>query len=346
VTAALIVGAGFSCAAGLPLTRDLFDCKELPLYHSDKDRLALEEVSIAYRRWRESNPSINSEVWMAALYEAGASGRQRFGTNWENALQFALRRLVDLRNVHPGAYYHGICTHQVHPTHKRFWKFVNEHFNLKTIVSLNYDLLIEQALHEEGSTKRNAPQCYYGGFQYNQIVLKMTNVAKRESEPVTLGHKYTLYKLHGSINWAWEHSLTMKIHDDVRAIFRRTPKHWKPAVIAPIPEKDMPKEFSQIWNEAGKSLEAAETWIVCGYSMPDFDLALSQFFRSTISTSQVQSLYISDPNSVELASKWQVPGKTIKVKCLPGLPEALDCNWFSDFLPHSISRGGQYELFS
>jgi len=179
----------------------------------------------------------------------------------------------------------------VHPTHELFWRFITKNFDLKYIVSLNYDLLVEQALHESHQKNRSAPQCYYGGFQYDQIVRKMTNVTRKEAEQVALGHRYVLYKMHGSINWAWEHSPTIKIHDDVRAIFRRK-RGWRPAVIAPIPEKNMPSEFSQIWNEAGKVLADADNWIVCGYSMPDFDLALRRFFERAVNFPAAYVVYI------------------------------------------------------
>ena len=344
---ALILGAGFSFAAGVPLTRDLFDCTDLPLSKSDKDEAALEEVQRAYRRWKVDHPEKNAEEWLAALAEAGIRSKDRLGTTWDNAIQFALRRLVKLKNAHPEPYYHGICTSFAHPTHARFWQFVTSNFDLKTIVTLNYDILIEQALHEGSSEHRTAPDCYYGGFAFNQIVMKMINVAKRESVPMRLGHKYKLYKLHGSINWAWEHSTTMKVHDDVRAIFRRR-GDYQPAIVAPVPEKDTPEFFLNIWREASVSLAEAETWIVCGYSMPDYDIALRDFFHKALGSKRLRHIFILDPYSQQLSSKWRIPGSTAEITCLPGLPHALDADkeWFGGSSSHSVTADGQYQLFS
>jgi hypothetical protein len=342
--AALILGAGFSYVAGLPLTRDLFDCSKLPLSKSDQDLAALDEVARSYKKWISTAEVRNAELWLAELFEAGSQSKIRFGTTYEAAIQFALRRLVDLKNAHPEPYYHGICTHYVHPTHQRFWSFIKTEFDLRSIVTLNYDILVEQALHEGDPKHRSAPQCYYGGFMYEQVVRKMTNVTKRESELVSLGKRYRLYKLHGSINWAWEHTTTMKIHNDVRAIFRRK-VGYHPAIIAPIPEKDNPDEFKQIWHEARKSLIEADVWIVCGYSMPDYDIALTEFFQRTLTEARPHTLFILDPDSENLVSKWDIPGSTTRIIALPGLPEALDCNWRTGGRPHRIVSGGQYELF-
>ena len=68
------------------------------------------------------------------------------------------------------------------------------------------------------------PVFYYGGHPYNQHVQKMIRLsgAGPRSVAVPLGHQVPIYKLHGSINWAWEpHSETLKVHDDVRAAFRQ-----------------------------------------------------------------------------------------------------------------------------
>lgn len=324
---ALILGAGFSRSAGLPLTRDLFNSRELPPSKSEQDRIGLEEVAEAHDFWKASHPNESAEVWLKGIFESGKNSKALFGTTWENAIQFALRRLVRVQNAHPDPYYHGICTAYVHPIHDRFWRFIKGNFDLKSIVTLNYDILVEQALHRSYEKHRTAPECYYGGFMYTQTVRKMKNITSKDNvELVQLGNKYCLYKLHGSINWAWEHSPTMKIHDDVRAAFRREPK-YRPAIIPPLPEKELPKEFSQIWNEARIALRGADTWIVCGYSMPDYDLALKEFFLETMTSPTLKRLIILDPNSDQLKSKWVTESKSLKITSLPGLPEALDYNW-------------------
>jgi hypothetical protein len=342
---ALILGAGFSRAAGLPLTRDLFEHDQLPTAREGKDLALIEEVGRAYQKWKRDNQEGHAEIWMASLYEAGVNSKDRFGTTWDNAIQFALRRLVKVENAHPAPWYHGICTYQAHPIHAHFWELVLRNFEIKTIVSLNYDILVEQALHKPDSEHNSVPDCYYGGFTFTQAVRKLKNVTTREADLIQLGNRFRLYKLHGSINWAWEpHSPTMKMHNDVRSIFRRIAKH-KPAIIPPMPEKSLPEEFGHIWREARESLRDAAIWIVCGYSMPDYDTALIQFFRETIANAKIQKLFIVDPFSAQLRSKWKVPGTAFEIVCLPGLPEALDRDWLDSGKPYPITAKGQYDMF-
>jgi hypothetical protein len=251
------------------------------------------------------------------------------GTTWSKALRFALSRLVNLPPGSNSHYYFGICTAECHPIHARFWRRVEDDFQARIVVTLNYDILVEQALHEGDARHRQAPRCYYGGFQHVQVVRKMTDVTKKRDELVRLRNEIVLYKLHGSVNWAWEwHSPTLKIHNDVRAVFRHNDEVGTPAVIPPIPEKEMSPEFSQIWNEARRSLSQCPQWLVCGYSLPGYDVAIRAFFEGILSEGRQSLIILLDPNSSTLAEFWrQICPPCTEVLSLPGLPEAFDQEW-------------------
>jgi hypothetical protein len=330
---AIILGAGFSFVAGLPLTRNLFDTNGLlPRSQSSAAEKNHSEVSSAYSVWLRSHPGTNAEEWLLDLYRRKGDPLQEIGqqTTWSKALRFALARLVDLPPGKNSHYYFGICTSKCHPIHQRFWRRIEDDFGSRVVATLNYDLLVEQALHAEDSKHRGAPRCYYGGFPYVQTVRKMTDVTKRRYELVRLGNEVVLYKLHGSLNWAWERHAapTLKIHDDVRAIFRHNDRIGVPAVIPPIPEKEMPPEFSQIWDQARRSLSECPHWIVCGYSLPPYDVALRNFFEGILSKRNQASIFILSPDSPTLAKHWQaICPKSTQVRPLPGLPEALDRVW-------------------
>jgi hypothetical protein len=157
----------------------------------------------------------------------------------------------------------------------------------------------------------------------------MTDVIKKKADLVQLGNQITLYKLHGSVNWAWErHAPALKIHNDVRAVFRHNDAIGSPAIIPPIPEKVMPPEFSQIWNEARGSLLQAPRWLVCGYSLPPYDIATRAFFKKILSKRKQTMIVILDPESAALAERWRdICPKSTKVLSLPGLPDAFDHDW-------------------
>jgi hypothetical protein len=121
---------------------------------------------------------------------------------------------------------------------------------------------------------------------------------------VQLGHDVPIYKLHGSMNWAWEpHTLTLKIHDDVRAAFRAG-NHGIPAIIPPVEEKEMTAEFTAIWAEAEKALGRAERWVVCGYSMPTYDLAVCDLMERSAAHGKKKTVVLIDPMGSELAPRW------------------------------------------
>jgi len=329
----VILGAGFSHAAGLPLVRDLFDLgASSPRAQSKAAQESYEKVRWAFARVQRHDPSLAAESWLAELYRERVNPLQEmlFGTRWDDAIRYALARLIALPKGSNAHYYYGIGTGACHPIHKEFWERAENELGVKYIVTLNYDILIEQALRSSPASRhRAAPRCRYGGFQHIQSVRKMTNVVNKDYEFMELGDDFVLYKLHGSVNWAWEpHSPTLKIHHDVRAVFRSDNKYGVPAIVPPVPEKDMPPEFGQIWHEARKVLEQSPIWIICGYSLPDYDEALRQFFgnilRGRRSTTQ---LVLIDPDSATVAERWRAIAPNCSIRALKGLPEALYQDW-------------------
>ena len=202
---AVILGAGFSHVAGLPLTRNLFEIEgTLPRFQSAAAENNHREVFRAYQSWRQIHPDVNAEQWLGELYDLKDGGLKQMsqGTTWSKAIRFALARLIDLPDGSNSHYYYGICTPHCDPVHRHFWELVENHFGVRVVVSLNYDILVEQALHSEDTGHRAAPRCYYGGFQHVQVVRKMTDVTKKNFELVRLGNEIVIYKLHGSVNWA------------------------------------------------------------------------------------------------------------------------------------------------
>ena len=316
-----ILGAGFSCVAGLPLARDLFETDVIPPAQTKKIIANHEEVLAAWRAWKQQQPAGNAEEWLGLIYEKRPF--TIYGTTWENALDFAMARLVKLPSGSNAAYYYGITSSVDSDVHRQFWSKIRKSFDLKFVVTMNYDILAEQGLKDEYSERRCAPICHYGGMPYNQSVRKMTNVVRRTCEDIKLGHDVAIYKMHGSINWVDEpHGF--KIHDDVRAVFRENKKLGKPAIIPPLHEKEPPNWLSKVWEMAESSLAKSHVWIVCGYSLPDYDVALRNLFERAARRTSGLQIYIMDPYSEMLQNKWRAisPSGT-KIIPLPGLPQAL-----------------------
>lgn len=322
-TTSVILGAGFSYVAGLPLTRDLFKTVAPPKSFSKTAEESHKRVANAYQDWVAKTGKEDAELWLLDLYDDKA--RCACPVTFDDAVRFAMARLVILPDWkwRTTPYMYGITRSVECPLHRQFWAELRRCFNLKNVVTMNYDILAEQGLKADYSDSRTAPLCHYGGQPWPQIVEKMLDVRSRAKEDVKLSLEIAVFKMHGSVNWCDEpHGF--KIHDDVRGVFRAAAKHGELAIVPPIPGKDGPPWLTKVWEYAAKGLKASRRWIVCGYSMPDYDDALRDFFREAAASIANLEIFILDPNALALVSKWQAitPASTV-ITPLKGLPDGL-----------------------
>ena len=246
-----LLGAGFSAAAGLPMANQIFDDESLPP-HKSSERSELLEVVRDYKSWLAENPDASVEEWLLSVYDNisfDLFAEPIVNKKWQSALKFLLRRLSENTDADHSPYYYGVSRYQSHPNHTKFWDCLISN-GLQSIISLNYDILVERALHTQTDDKKTTPEFTYGGFPHPTYVDKMINKAApkgQKSVPFKLGSRYQIYKLHGSLNWAFDvHQPNMKCYDDVRAIFRVDDSMGIPAVIPPLPEKNLPPRFATI----------------------------------------------------------------------------------------------------
>ena len=133
-----------------------------------------------------------------------------------------------------------------------------------------------------------------------------------------------LYKLHGSLNRSFENG-RLAMYQDARPAFR---KGGTAAIIPPVTEKTTPDWLGQVWDECEVGLKACPLWIVVGYSLPSYDLALFQLM--TRAGSQVQAIWLMDPFAVgAIESRWRLAAPGAQILCLPGLPAALNATPFA-----------------
>src|SRR5262249_13520872 len=137
----------------------------------------------AYSNWKLKNPGKNGEEWLSFAFE---NRNMAIGTEvaWEDAVAFALARLVKLPKGKNAHYYHGITTSVESEVHRSFWKFIRSRYAVRFVATTNYDILIEQGLKSHYSKERSAPVCRYGGFPANQFVRKMRDVVTKKFDDV------------------------------------------------------------------------------------------------------------------------------------------------------------------
>lgn len=162
------------------------------------------------------------------------------------------------------------------------------------------------------------PGCYYGGLSLPQKIKKPEDPFYRQKNLMLEG-TIPLYKLHGSLSWSfeWQH---LVLYADARPAFRQQNVC---AIIPPVPEKQALSWLQPIWDAAEASLCEARTWIVCGYSLPDYDLLIRAILQRA-GKGQCTTVYVLDPAAEQIRERWQAVTPHAQVIPLPGLPHGTD----------------------
>lgn len=134
-----------------------------------------------------------------------------------------------------------------------------------TFITLNYDLLIDQALRASG-----VPVNY--GFAAEDVEVQG---AWMGTGPSAIG----LFKLHGSVNWTVatknDGVPRMRVFDDYRTLVE---EGHAPLLVPPTWRKSLGRQLDAVWTRALDALRTATRVIVIGFSMPTAD----QHFRYLI----------------------------------------------------------------
>ena len=158
---------------------------------------------------------------------------------------------------------------------------------LKTIVTFNYDLLVEKNLKEHKVPFRD---------------LLATN-----QEPY--GEHLNLLKLHGSLNWQQFGSTGLDTFDDVVDQYYSNESYAQPAIVPPTfskaelndPDKYDPIriELKRIWQSAEEYLKNARVWIFIGYSFPDTDQCALELFNHSYDGQKIMYVTYDENNDTK-----------------------------------------------
>jgi len=316
---ALILGAGFSHVAGHPLAKDLFDSgSAIPSLEAKR---RYEVVLRGWRAWKAIHPSQGPEQFLTELYRAAVLGPIPWAWAAEFVAAILATPLPHDRGAHQ-ARYGGRITRPVNvPSHEAFWDLVSSRFSVTAVVTSNYDILAERGLRHRPMRRTNRSGVYYGGLGRPQV-LKGTALPFSAAKPerfIELEGDIPIYKLHGSLNWGLEAG-ALTLYQDLRPAFR----HGSDAqIVPPVVEKEAPSWLLDIWGGARQALASCSTWLVCGYSLPPYDRAITQLIADAGTAGAVTRVILLDPYATDLVSRWQAVAPNAKLHALPGLPEAL-----------------------
>jgi hypothetical protein len=333
----LILGAGWSAAAGLPLANQLFDDTGFAgIRGSDAD------VIEAYEKWHRKYPKSSSEEFIAYAYDGRAEhvvrslpgspiftlsgqleldltgGRPTyFGVSWREVAAYLQRRLA-APTIPPrsgGALRHlpALLRRTPSPEQARFWnELLEENTLVRAVLTTNYDLTPEQTIGIGPNVVPGSPGFHYAGIDVEVRPVKSPFGRDRSIDPCPSG-VIPLVKLHGSLNWSHTPK-GLEIFPDLRPAFR---DGGDAAIVPPLPEKDVPPWLEPVWNQAQAELEQADEWVVVGYSLPPYDYVISSLFGHC--GRRVRRVRIYDPYARDIADRWSAVAPNAVIETFPGL---------------------------
>ncbi len=157
------------------------------------------------------------------------------------------------------------------PAHQQFWNAMLSITSDVSVVTTNYDILVERVLRHRPMRRPPSPGCFYGGLARPQILTGAAQPFSRWAPERTIE-----MKLHGSLNWTLD-GTSIVAFQDMRPVFRHG---GTAAIIPPVPEKLVPPWLQDIWREAELSLRQPDVWVACGYSMPAYDTEVLRLLKT------------------------------------------------------------------
>jgi hypothetical protein len=352
-----ILGAGYSHAAGAPLTRELFATRNVAI-SSDAANRRFQTVWRDYDGWLSENPSRNPEEYLAdllkhhqyvnwSLNKGYVLGRNPSRMARVTEAQCATLSFPDLpvptRAVPPYEWavelvgaalatplssdrmtnnfrYGARITFPLYCTsHSAFWREITEKASHVAAVTTNYDILIERGLRHKRMRRVFGPGFYYGGIPKPQLLRGTFEPWANYGSYLELEGAIPIYKLHGSLNWSRARE-GLELFRDLRPAFRGG---GDAAIIPPVPEKEIPTWLRPVWDSAEEELGRATVWIICGYSLPAYDTAIVELLRRAAKAGNLRLILILDPQAMEISCRYLAIVRNVQMVPLDGLPDGI-----------------------
>lgn len=319
---ALILGAGFSVVGGLPATGGLMDGR----VHTPTRALArrVEAVREAWWVWRERNGS-DVAMFLHACYRGEVQDPSPdvlsgMPIPWTWVAQYLAIRLSEPTSPRrPGnnpRYFERLTFGSKVAAHKRLFTEVGARGELCGVVTTNYDLLAEKVMRPQPVRGWPVPGFHYAGITRPQYAWGVSGPAgwADARRVIDLTGAVPLCKVHGSLNWnRLPGSQEIELYQDLRLGYRLDAN---PAIIAPVPETAPAAWLLPQWAEAERILRRADEWVVVGYSLPEYDVAVRLLLDAASRQQSIHPLMIDvrDPDAARIADRFSMllPGAQVE----------------------------------
>lgn len=313
---ALFLGAGFSYISGMPMASQLFD--EVPEVDRFTRRRLVNHVISGWRKWKSLHGG-EPEQFLGYLDQGPELGYPSIRwAAWYVALVIALRTgQLELVGGQPKIIRDSLTRRTRCVALDLFWDALFKCKNppkIEAVITTNYDIQIERDLR-----LRNTPLRHRPGFNYGlgpEVLRGGGYPSFTHLRPIRIAGDVPVLKLHGSISWALESDNLIKYHDCRPAI------RGDPAIIAPVPEKNVPSWLEIFWRDAEHALTTADHWLFVGYGLPDYDRQIYDLLKRSFERGNVNTILMLNPSSRSSKKlKSLLPSASIEEG--PGLPEGV-----------------------
>ncbi len=290
-----VFGAGTSHPDGLPLQRDV-----LPMILNDKEIASSEIGKIVIHFIKdnfvydiESNEYPHLESLFLFL-DYFIKQNESLSIKYSNATIHEIKEYL-IKLIH---YIVNKKTHKKSEVYNKFWKAVEKHNTNISVITLNYDTLLEQAFEH-----------LYERIGYIDYSFHLMNYEKSKEleffdfwinprQPIETTFNpvpFKIIKLHGSLNWKycnccnqtlltpWDRAIDLnkgqltwyskKNNESFEYICPQDGTSFETLILTPSFTQNLNRQvFTQLMSEAGREIRSAKKIVFIGYSLSNADV--------------------------------------------------------------------------
>ncbi|GAB6142200.1 hypothetical protein JCM14076_29290 [Methylosoma difficile] len=330
----IVLGAGFSYDAGIPLLSGFIERMWEYSIRGQADPKILDILSKALKVRSEldgyhgrvsfDDRNIEDILSMLAFNVLGGdkTDEDKFGI-FTKAISETIELACNVK--HPGYCPHNgsIPISTGNELYNRFWKALFAWFNndnsLPTIITFNYDLVLERSIfevlvnnqygHGVGNTRNNKlpfknlaidykyqyfePEYFqinYVDFHSSGNTFNGTALERIQKQDETKFATIELLKLHGSLNFPQNQMQLETVQPSLTQIIEN------PYLLPPVSNKHSNGAGDESWRAALNSLRNAKNVVFVGYSLPKTDIYMQFFLKAALGPNQnLHKLFVFDP---------------------------------------------------
>jgi len=302
-----VLGAGASYPDGVPLQRHILP---MILGNSEINNSAIGKQAVDFIK---DNFAYNSEKNLYPQLEAVFGFLDYFIFQNENlSAKYSVANIRQIKeylikSIH---YIVNLQTDKESKVYQKFWEIAFEHTNNFSVITLNYDTLLEQAFNIFSGQKAYIDYCIHL-MNYNKSAeFAQYNFWLNPREPISVPKEINpvplkIIKLHGSLNWKycsccnqtlltpWDREIDLSRGKFTGYTYPEKQKYdftcpndgtdFETLIIMPSYVKPLNQPIiSQLMGEASREIRIAKKIVFIGYSLSNADLHIRALFKKQI----------------------------------------------------------------